>query len=100
MDLLISGFKIVLNPVTFAYILGGTVLGVIFGALPGVSSSMAVVLAMTFTYSMTPVVAIAFLVSVYCAAITGGGITAILFKIPVPHPVHRRLLTAIPWQLG
>lgn len=82
MDLLISGFKIVLNPVTFAYILGGTVLGVIFGALPGVSSSMAVVLAMTFTYSMTPVVAIAFLVSVYCAAITGGGITAILFKIP------------------
>ncbi len=82
MDLLIYGFKIVLNPVTFAYILGGTVLGVIFGALPGVSASMAVVLAMTFTYSMTPVVAIAFLVSVYCAAITGGGITAILFKIP------------------
>ncbi|HHY71185.1 MAG TPA: tripartite tricarboxylate transporter permease, partial [Thermoanaerobacterales bacterium] len=82
MDLLIYGFEIVLNPVTFAYILGGTVLGVIFGALPGVSASMAVVLAMTFTYSMTPVVAIAFLVSVYCAAITGGGITAILFKIP------------------
>lgn len=82
MDLLISGFKIVLNPITFAYIVGGTVLGVIFGALPGVSASMAVVLAMTFTYSMSPVVSIAFLVSVYCAAITGGGITAILFKIP------------------
>ncbi len=82
MDLLISGFQIVLNPVTFLYIVGGTVLGVIFGALPGVSASMAVVLAMTFTYTMSPLVAIAFLVSVYCAAITGGGITAILFKIP------------------
>lgn len=82
MDLLISGFQLVLNPVTFAYIVGGTVLGVIFGALPGVSASMAVVLAMTFTYSMSPLVAIAFLVAVYCSAITGGGITAILFKIP------------------
>jgi len=82
LDLLISGFQVVLNPITFIYIIGGTVLGVIFGAMPGVSASMAVVLAMTFTYSMTPLVAIAFLVAVYCAAITGGGITAILFKIP------------------
>jgi len=31
---------------------------------------------------MSPVVAIAFLVAVYNASITGGGITAILFKIP------------------
>jgi putative tricarboxylic transport membrane protein len=82
MDLLISGFQVVLNPITLIYIIGGTVLGVIFGAMPGVSASMAVVLAMTFTYKMTPLVAIAFLVAVYCAAITGGGITAILFKIP------------------
>lgn len=82
MDLLISGFQVVLNPVTFMYIIGGTIMGVIFGALPGVSASMAVVLAMTFTYTMSPLVAIAFLVAVYCASITGGGITAILFKIP------------------
>ncbi|MEA4960750.1 tripartite tricarboxylate transporter permease [Lutispora sp.] len=82
MELLISGFQLVLNPVTFLYIVGGTVLGVIFGAMPGVSASMAVVLGMTFTYTMSPLVSIAFLVAVYCAAITGGGITAILFKIP------------------
>lgn len=82
MDLLISGFQIVLNPVTLLYIIGGVILGVIFGAMPGVSASMAVVLAMTFSYTMSPLVAIAFLVAVYCAAITGGGITAILFKIP------------------
>lgn len=82
MDLLISGFQIVLDPVTLLYIIGGVVLGVIFGAMPGVSASMAVVLAMTFSYTMSPLVAIAFLVAVYCAAITGGGITAILFKIP------------------
>jgi putative tricarboxylic transport membrane protein len=82
MELLISGFKVVLAPLTFVFILGGTILGTIFGALPGVSATMAVVLAMTFTYTMSPLMAIAFLVAVYCAAITGGGITAILFKIP------------------
>ena len=82
MELLIQGFQVVLDPVTFLYIFGGVVVGVIFGAMPGVSSTMAVVLAMTFTYGMNGVTAIAFLVAVYCAAITGGGITAILFKIP------------------
>jgi len=82
MDLLIQGFSVVLNPAVMLYIIGGSIMGTIFGAMPGVSASMAVVLAMTFTYSMNPLVAIAFLVSVYCSAITGGGITAILFKIP------------------
>lgn len=73
---------VVFSPVTFLYIFVGTVVGVIFGAMPGVSASMAVVLAMTFSYSMDALPAIAFLVAVYCAAITGGGITAILFSIP------------------
>lgn len=77
-----SGFQVVFAPVTFAFIVAGTVLGVIFGAMPGVSASMAVALALPFAYGMTPLVAIAFLTSVYCASITGGGITAILFKIP------------------
>lgn len=81
-DILLGGFAIVFQPYTFLLIFGGTVLGVIFGAMPGVSASMAVALALPFSYSLNGVVAIAFLVSVYCAAITGGGITAILFKIP------------------
>ncbi|MDR3259433.1 MAG: tripartite tricarboxylate transporter permease, partial [Fusobacteriaceae bacterium] len=81
-NLLTTGFKIVFTPSTFLLIAGGTILGVIFGAMPGVSASMAVALALPFTYVMDPVIAIAFLVAVYCASITGGGITAILFKIP------------------
>lgn len=81
-DLLVTGFSIVFAPATFLFIVGGTIIGVIFGAMPGVSASMAVALALPFAYAMKPIVAIAFLVSVYCASITGGGITAILFKIP------------------
>ncbi len=81
-ELLINGLKIVLTPSTFLLLFAGTVVGVIFGALPGVSASMAVALALPFAYAMNPIIAIAFLVAVYCASITGGGITAILFKIP------------------
>ncbi|MDL2264209.1 tripartite tricarboxylate transporter permease, partial [Synergistaceae bacterium OttesenSCG-928-I11] len=82
MELLLTGFGVVLDPSTLLYIFIGTVMGVIFGALPGVNASMACMLAFPFTYAMKPLPAIAFLVTIYCAAITGGGITAILFKIP------------------
>ena len=82
MELIKMGIQVVFVPSTLLLIFFGTVIGVIFGALPGVSASMAVVLGLTFTYGLDPVTSIAFLVAVYCAAITGGGITAILFKIP------------------
>ena len=82
MDLLILGIKTISNPVTLLWLVGGVFFGVIFGALPGVSATMSIVLCISFTYGMDPVVAIAFLAAVYCAAITGGSITAILFKIP------------------
>lgn len=82
MDLLLLGLKVILSPTVLLWLFFGVTVGVIFGALPGVSATMAIVLCISFTYTMEPVVAIAFLSAVYCAAITGGGITAILFKIP------------------
>ena len=82
MELILTGLKVVCTPGTLLWIVLGVVLGVIFGALPGVSATMAIVLCISFTYTMSPVMGIAFLSAVYCAAITGGSITAILFKIP------------------
>ena len=81
-QLLVSGFSIVCTPKMLVMMLAAIILGVIFGALPGVSATMAVALGVPFTYSMPAVEGIAFLVAIYCASITGGGITAILFKIP------------------
>ena len=66
----------------FLMVVVAIVLGTIFGALPGVSATMAVALGLTFTYTMEPVAAIVFLTAIYCSSITGGSITAILFKIP------------------
>lgn len=82
MELFMTGLHALASPEIILWLVAGVTFGVIFGALPGVSATMAIVLCISFTYTMKPVVAIAFLSAVYCAAITGGGITAILFKIP------------------
>lgn len=82
LDLLTSGLSVVFAPQMFLLIIFAVFLGTLFGALPGVSATMAVTLGIPFTYRMSPVNAIAFLVAIYCASITGGGMTAILFKIP------------------
>lgn len=82
LELLSSGMSVVFAPKMFILIIFAVFLGTLFGALPGVSATMAVTLGIPFTYKMDPVSAIAFLVAIYCASITGGGMTAILFKIP------------------
>ena len=80
--MLSSGISAVFGGGNWIMVLLAIVLGTIFGALPGVSATMAVALGLTFTYTMEPVTAIVFLVAIYCSSITGGSITAILFKIP------------------
>ena len=82
LDLLTSGLSVVFAPKMFILIIFAVFLGTLFGALPGVSATMAVTLGIPFTYKMDAVSAIAFLVAIYFASITGGGMTAILFKIP------------------
>ena len=81
-QLLASGCAAVFNPGMFLMVCVAIILGTVFGALPGVSATMAVALGLTFTYTMEPIPAIVFLVAIYCSSITGGSITAILFKIP------------------
>ncbi|MBR0315716.1 MAG: tripartite tricarboxylate transporter permease [Synergistaceae bacterium] len=81
-ELFTNGFSVLMDPYTFMMVVFAIIVGTIFGALPGVSATMAVALGLPFTYSMQPIQAIVFLVAVYCSSITGGSITAILFKIP------------------
>ncbi len=63
-------------------LIAGTLFGMVCGALPGVSSSMAIILLLPFTYSMEPVAAIVTLVAVYVGGAAGGSISAILLRIP------------------
>ena len=81
-DLLRLGVEVVFTPRILFFICTGNVIGIVLGALPGISAAMAVALMVPFSLTLDPIGSISFLSAVYCSAITGGGIPAILFKIP------------------
>jgi len=82
MDILLQSLVATFNPAAFALIVVGTLFGMICGALPGLSTSMAIILCLPFTYSMDPVAAIVMMVATYVGGATGGAISAILIKTP------------------
>lgn len=64
------------------WIVVGTFLGIIVGAIPGFTSSMACGILLPVTFALSPSNALIFLTSVYIATIYGGSITAILLNTP------------------
>lgn len=56
--------------------------GLFFGAMPGLSPTMAVALMVPFTFYMTPDASLIMLGAVYTSAVAGGCISAILLSIP------------------
>ena len=60
----------------------GVFVGILCGAIPGISASMAVGVALPMTFSMPTINAMVFLCAVYAGACYGGSITAILLNAP------------------
>ncbi len=67
---------------TWMWIFIGTFLGIIVGAIPGFTSSMACGILLPVTFALSPINALVFLISVFIATIFGGSITAILLNTP------------------
>ena len=81
-DSLLAGLQLVGNFEAFLALGLGVAIGVIGGAIPGMSATMAVALTLPFTFSMTPITGILLLLGVYKGGIFGGSIPAILIKTP------------------
>ena len=60
----------------------GVIVGTFVGAIPGMTTPMAVALSLPFTFTMPPVTGILLLLGVYKGGIYGGSITAILINAP------------------
>lgn len=63
-------------------LVGGALLGIVLGAIPGISATMAVALIIPFTFGMPIISAMELLLGIYAGSIYGGSIPAILFKTP------------------
>ncbi len=82
MDAFLGGMGAALQPEILLLVVAGTLLGIVVGALPGISGSTTTALLLPLTITMSPNAALAFLGSIYCAANYGGSITAILINTP------------------
>lgn len=82
LDLFWVGLANAFAPLNFLMMLTGLVIGVLAGALPGITMLNAIVLVLPFTYSMDIVPSLLLMTAVYGGGIFGGSITGILFNIP------------------
>jgi putative tricarboxylic transport membrane protein len=75
-------FGDVFTPFNFMLLLIGTIGGLILGATPGLSPTMAVALLIPFTFKLEPAAGLILLGAAYTSTVAGGAVSAILLKIP------------------
>ena len=76
------GFDLFFTLANLIAIVVGVFGGVMIGAIPGLTATMAVALALPFTFGLDPVTSILLLLGIYKGGIYGGSITAILIRAP------------------
>ena len=81
-----SGFMEFFHLSSFIYMNLGILMGTIFGAIPGLTVLLCLVLFLPLTYALPAIPSFMFLLGVYCAGSYGGSISAIMIKAPgTPH---------------
>ncbi|MEO0328956.1 MAG: tripartite tricarboxylate transporter permease [Pseudomonadota bacterium] len=78
----LNHFGGVFEPISFLLLLGGTIGGLVLGATPGLSPTMAVALLIPFTFHLSPTQGLILLGAAYTSTVAGGAVSAILLKIP------------------
>lgn len=71
-----------IQPFNILLLIVGNFVGIIFGAIPGLSGTMAVMLFMPLTYVMDPGTAVVFLMSLWIGGCSGAFIGSVLLGIP------------------
>lgn len=74
--------QVVLDPTTLLVIVASAVYGLFIGAVPGLTATMAVALLVPLTFFMSPVAAVASVVTLVACAIFAGDIPGALVRIP------------------
>jgi len=71
-----------MDPAVLFSITAGTIVGIIVGAMPGLTATMAVALLIPVTFGMPPLVGLALMGGVYSGGMYGGAISSILLSTP------------------
>lgn len=81
-DALLGGLAVALRPDCLLAAFAGTMIGIVFGAIPGLNATLAIALFLPVTFLMPPDAALILLSGLYVAGIYGGSISAVVLGIP------------------
>ena len=93
---LIAGFINVFKSFTFLMMSFGTLVGVVIGALPGLSGSTGIILMLPLVYKLDSDVALVMLCGLFCGSMYGGSVSAILLNTPGTPSATATLLDGYP----
>lgn len=82
MNEILNGFVNATSPLNLLAMAASVAIGIMIGALPGLSAAMGVALLIPITFGMPASTGLIVLAGVYCGAIFGGSISAILIHTP------------------
>ena len=82
LSLMGGGFLNAVMPINIFAMVVGVTIGIVIGCLPGLSAAMGVALLLPMTFSMEASTGMIMLGAIYCGAIFGGSISAILIHTP------------------
>jgi len=91
LEMWLSGFEGLLQVDVFLLVMLGMMIGLVFGAIPGLGGSTAIALLMPLTYGMEPFSALALAGGVMGSVPMGGSITSILLNTPGTAPNAARM---------
>ncbi|WP_319237881.1 tripartite tricarboxylate transporter permease [uncultured Propionivibrio sp.] len=81
-ELMFTSYAAVFTPSILFMIVVGTIAGIVIGALPGLTATMGVALLVPLTFGRPPLESLSMLMGIYCGAMYGGAISAILIRTP------------------
>jgi putative tricarboxylic transport membrane protein len=81
-DFFIYALGNIFNVFNLILIMFGVAAGILIGALPGLSATMGVALLLPLTFGLRPESGIPMLIGLYCGAMYGGSISAVLLHTP------------------
>jgi putative tricarboxylic transport membrane protein len=96
LELLAATFVKLLGWPGIFFLISGTLIGMIFGAIPGLSGTTAIVVLIPMTFGMDPVIAMLWLGATYGAATYGGAIPCILINTPGEPPNAATIIDGFP----
>ncbi len=93
---LMSGFANVFMPFNLLMAVFGTTVGIVVGALPGLSGSTGIILLLPLVYRLDASAALILLCGLFCGSMYGGSIAAILLNAPGTPSATATLLDGYP----